>query len=194
MVNRERVTILIDFVVHHLRVGVCIGSAAWYAGPSIMLKKHETTIEDTVSLQGYRLEKQIMCLNRVLDLRLGFLISYKLEIGEIESRNQYRNKVHINSLILWHVCRKPELWRDQRQPFLRNGSANTLVAGQWLSKRHVTAAMLTCPTIGLLQAVFSVRLVPRLYNEDQLPLRRIYTWRWPSLRPFKWLSCRCSIR
>jgi hypothetical protein len=48
--------------------------------------------------------------------------------------------------------------------------ANTPVAGQWLSSRHVMVATDTHATIEeLLEAVFSVRSLPRLYNEDQLP-------------------------
>jgi hypothetical protein len=43
---------------------------------------------------------------------------------------------------------------------LRNGSANTPVARQWLSGRHVTAATDTNATLEeLLEAVFSVRFV-----------------------------------
>jgi hypothetical protein len=49
--------------------------------------------------------------------------------------------------------------------------AETAVARQWLSRRHVMAATDTHVTIEeLLEAVFSVRSVPRLYNEDQLLL------------------------
>jgi hypothetical protein len=54
---------------------------------------------------------------------------------------------------------------QQKQPLLRNGSANTPVAGQWLSSRQVMAAAGTHATIGqLLGAVFSVRSVPGLYK------------------------------
>jgi hypothetical protein len=53
-----------------------------------------------------------------------------------------------------------------RQPLLRNGSANTPVARQWLSERHVTAAALAYATIEeLLEAVFSVQSAPRLHIE-----------------------------
>jgi hypothetical protein len=76
-----------------------------------------------------------------------------------------------------HVCWKPELWSQQRQPLLGNGSANTSitrqqrhkqtpVGRQWLSKHHVTAAMLTCAiTEELSGTMFSVRSVPKPYNE-----------------------------
>jgi hypothetical protein len=74
--------------------------------------------------------------------------------------------------IAWHVRWKPELWNQQRQPLLGNGSANTSVARQWFNSRHLMAATDTHTTIEeLLEAVFSVRSVRRLYNEDQLPLR-----------------------
>jgi hypothetical protein len=54
------------------------------------------------------------------------------------------------------------------------GSANKPVAWQWLSSRHVMAATDTHTRIGeLLEAVFSLRPVLRLYNEKQLPLRLI---------------------
>jgi hypothetical protein len=43
-------------------------------------------------------------------------------------------------LILWHVWWKPQLWSQQRQLLLRNGSVITPVARQWLSSRHVVAA------------------------------------------------------
>jgi hypothetical protein len=49
--------------------------------------------------------------------------------------------------------------------------AERAVARQWLSSRHVKAATDTqAKTKELLEAVFSMRSVPRLYNEDQLPL------------------------
>jgi hypothetical protein len=45
---------------------------------------------------------------------------------------------------------------------LWNGSANTLVARQWLSSSHVVAAIYRHATIeGILEAVFSVRSVPK---------------------------------
>jgi hypothetical protein len=48
---------------------------------------------------------------------------------------------------------------------------NTPIARPWLSSRHVKAATDTHETIKeLLEAAFSVRSVPRLYNEDQVPL------------------------
>jgi hypothetical protein len=44
--------------------------------------------------------------------------------------------------------------------------AETAVARQWLSERYVTADALTYATIEeLLEAVFSVRSAPSLYNE-----------------------------
>jgi hypothetical protein len=58
--------------------------------------------------------------------------------------------------VLWHVCCKP---------------VETAVARQRLSSRHVVAAVDTYATTEeLLETVFSVRSVPGLYNEDQLPL------------------------
>jgi hypothetical protein len=49
--------------------------------------------------------------------------------------------------------------------------AKTAVARQWLSIRQVMATTKTSATIEeLFEAVFSVRSVPRLYNEDLLPL------------------------
>jgi hypothetical protein len=52
----------------------------------------------------------------------------------------------------------PELWSQERQPLLRNGSANTPIARQWLDKRHVTSATLAYATIEeMLEAVFSIR-------------------------------------
>jgi hypothetical protein len=83
--------------------------------------------------------------------------------------------------VLWQEGSKPELWNQQGRPLLGNDSTNTSiarlqkpkhipVARQWLSKRHVTTATFTYATIGeLLEAVFPVRSVPRLYNEEQLP-------------------------
>jgi hypothetical protein len=54
-----------------------------------------------------------------------------------------------------------------RGPLLGNGSVNMQVARQWLSSRHVIAATDTHAAIEeLLEAVFSVPSVPRLYNED----------------------------
>jgi hypothetical protein len=67
---------------------------------------------------------------------------------------------------------KAELWSRQRQPLLGNGSAYTPVARQWLIRRHVMSATGTQATVDeLLEAMFSVRSMPRLHNEDQMPLR-----------------------
>jgi hypothetical protein len=52
---------------------------------------------------------------------------------------------------------------------LENGSANTSVTRQWLNSRHVIAVTDTHAIV--MEETFSVRSVPRLYNEDQLPLR-----------------------
>jgi hypothetical protein len=68
--------------------------------------------------------------------------------------------------VLWHVCWKPELWSQQRQMLLGNSSANTPVARQWFSSRHLIVT-----TEELLEVVFCVRSMPGLYNEGQLPLR-----------------------
>jgi hypothetical protein len=39
--------------------------------------------------------------------------------------------VHCVSInILWHVCWKPDLWSQQRQPLLDNGSVNTAISRQ----------------------------------------------------------------
>jgi hypothetical protein len=52
-----------------------------------------------------------------------------------------------------------------------NGSANPVIAKQWLSSRRVKAVTHTHATIEeMLEAMFSVRSVPRLCNENQLPL------------------------
>jgi hypothetical protein len=53
-----------------------------------------------------------------------------------------------------------------------NGSVNTPVVRQWISSRYAEDATDTYAKIQeLLLAVFSVRSVAMLYNEDQLPLR-----------------------
>jgi hypothetical protein len=57
-----------------------------------------------------------------------------------------------------------------RGPLLGNGFVYTPVAKQWLNSRLEKAATDTNAIEELLEAVFSVRSVPRLYNEDQLPL------------------------
>jgi hypothetical protein len=72
----------------------------------------------------------------------------------------------------------PQLKRPERKAdhsrhlalrlMLVNGSANTPVARQWLSSRHVITAT---DTHAIMEAVFTVWSVPRLYNEGQLPLR-----------------------
>jgi hypothetical protein len=47
--------------------------------------------------------------------------------------------------------------------------AETVCARQWLSSRHVIATTDMHATIEeLLETLFSVRSVPRIYNEDQL--------------------------
>jgi hypothetical protein len=50
-----------------------------------------------------------------------------------------------------------------------SGSINTLVARQGVSSRHAKAQQTHATIEELLEAAFSVRSVPRLYNEDQLP-------------------------
>jgi hypothetical protein len=55
------------------------------------------------------------------------------------------------------------------EPLLGNNSANTPVAGQWLSIRHVIATDTHAAIEDLLKAVFSVLSMSRLYNEDQMP-------------------------
>jgi hypothetical protein len=50
--------------------------------------------------------------------------------------------------------------------------AETAVARQWLSSHNVMATTDMHTTMEeLLEAVFAVRSVPKLYNKDQLPLR-----------------------
>jgi hypothetical protein len=62
---------------------------------------------------------------------------------------------------------------QQRPLLLGNGSVNTPVARQWLRSRHLMAETDTQAIIEeLLEAVFSVRCEPRLYNEDQLSLNK----------------------
>jgi hypothetical protein len=73
-------------------------------------------------------------------------------------------------ITLWHIFSKPVLRNQKRRPLIGNGSANTPVATQWLSESHVTTAKFTYASIEeILEAVFSVRFVPRLQNEDQFP-------------------------
>jgi hypothetical protein len=75
-------------------------------------------------------------------------------------------------LILWCVCRKPELRNQKRQPLLENDSANTAPARQWLSSRHVMAARDThATTEELLEPVFSVRYVEVGSNTSTVALR-----------------------
>jgi hypothetical protein len=73
--------------------------------------------------------------------------------------------------VLRHVCWKPELWSQQRKSSLGSSSVNMSVAKQWLSSRHMKAVTNTQVIIQeLLEEVFSMQPVSRLYNEDQLPL------------------------
>jgi hypothetical protein len=52
-----------------------------------------------------------------------------------------------------------------------SAESQTPVARVWPSRRHVMAPTNTHATIGeLLEAVFSVRSLPRIHNEDQLSL------------------------
>jgi hypothetical protein len=52
-----------------------------------------------------------------------------------------------------------------KQPLLGNGSANPPLAIRCLSKRHVIVAT---DRHAIMEEMFSVQSVPRLYNEDQL--------------------------
>jgi hypothetical protein len=61
------------------------------------------------------------------------------------------------------------LQSQQRELFLGNGSAIMPNARQWLGSHHVMA------TEDLLDVVFPVQSIPRLYNGDQLPLHRLKT-------------------
>jgi hypothetical protein len=78
---------------------------------------------------------------------------------------------------------------QQRQSLLWNGFANTPVASQWFSSRHVIAATDTQSTIEeLLETMFPVRSVPRTgchYQSAERVLRRqSEEWevgvRWPA--------------
>jgi hypothetical protein len=60
-------------------------------------------------------------------------------LTQILERDYVRRR-NTNPIILWHVCWKSELWSQQRQPLLGNGSANMSVARQWLSNHNVIAA------------------------------------------------------
>jgi hypothetical protein len=61
---------------------------------------------------------------------------------------------------------------QKKQPLVGNGAVNTHVTKQWLSSRHaMTATDMQVTIEELFEAAFSVRSGPRLYNEDQLPLR-----------------------
>jgi hypothetical protein len=47
------------------------------------------------------------------------------------------------------------------------------ISRQWLSNRHVIATTVACAIIEeLLEAVFSVRSLPRRYNEEELPIEK----------------------
>jgi hypothetical protein len=50
------------------------------------------------------------------------------------------NAISVATIVLWHVCWKPELWNQHRQPLLGNGSVNTPVPRQWLSSCHMISA------------------------------------------------------
>jgi hypothetical protein len=82
---------------------------------------------------------------------------------------------------MWHTCSRQELWSQQRQPLLGNGSENTLVARQQSRNRQQWSnceAVLSTRSvrwlhesiIHLFGEMFSMRSVPRLYNEEQLRL------------------------
>jgi hypothetical protein len=75
----------------------------------------------------------------------------------------------IRTNILWHIGSKPEVCNQQGQPLLGNGSVNTSIARQRLSNHHVITATVAYTTIELLEVVFTVWSMPRLYNEEQLP-------------------------
>jgi hypothetical protein len=74
-----------------------------------------------------------------------------------------------NQLLLSGVCGQ-NVERFE-QPLIGNGPATTPFARQWLCNRQVMAAIDMDATIEelLLEALFSVRFVPGLYSEDQLP-------------------------
>jgi hypothetical protein len=48
-----------------------------------------------------------------------------------------RQKQKLAYSIVAHVCWKPELWSQQRQPLLGNSSANMPAARQWLQYTHM---------------------------------------------------------
>jgi hypothetical protein len=58
--------------------------------------------------------------------------------------------------ILWHICSKQELWSQQKQTLLQNGSANIPVTREWFSSCQVIAETDMCATTELLEAMFSV--------------------------------------
>jgi hypothetical protein len=62
----------------------------------------------------------------------------------------------------------------EKQPLLGKGSENMSVIRLWFSSRHVIAAGDAHAIEKWLEAVFSVRSAPRLYKEDQLPLRESF--------------------
>jgi hypothetical protein len=49
---------------------------------------------------------------------------------------KYAIDMNSGTMILWHICSRQELWSRQRQPLLRNGSANTPVARQQIRNRQ----------------------------------------------------------
>jgi hypothetical protein len=54
----------------------------------------------------------------------------------------------------------------KKQSLIGNGCADTPVAGQWFSIRHmIAAADAHAKMEEFMEAVFSVRSLPRLYNE-----------------------------
>jgi hypothetical protein len=67
--------------------------------------------------------------------------SYRYRLPEVRRWGYVDDEAGLANYILWHVC-------QQRQPLLWNGSANTPVARQWLSSRHMMAAINTAINAG----------------------------------------------
>jgi hypothetical protein len=96
-------------------------------------------------------------------------LHFEININIIPSSAPMHHHHHQNivTCVLKAIIVKPA-----EKLLLGNGSADTPVASQWLSRRHVMAAAHMYATMEeLLEVVFSVQSLPSLYNEDQLSLR-----------------------
>jgi hypothetical protein len=114
----------------------------------------------------------------LLILVQSFLLMVSLPTKTMPCANNWDYLYCITSLslfgwssILWHICLKQELWRQKRQPLLRNGSVNP-VARQWLSSCRMKAATETQQYKSCWKWCFLCSLWQGyIYNEDQLPLQ-----------------------